>query len=132
VKAARAALPPELYNRLDDVIYYKHLEREDVRAIAVLLLNGLAKSLHARGITLDVDGAAIEVLMDRGGYDIDFGARPMRRAISRLVEAPIADLILAGEIEDGSVVMLAVDDGELVVDSLRKRRQRRKRRARAS
>jgi ATP-dependent Clp protease ATP-binding subunit ClpC len=132
VKAARAALPPELYNRLDDVIYYKHLEREDVRAIAVLLLNGLAKSLHARGITLDVDGAAIEVLMDRGGYDIDFGARPMRRAISRLVEAPIADLILAGELEDGSVVMLAVDDGELVVDSLRKRKQSRKRRARAS
>ena len=56
--------------------------------------------------------------MDSGGYEPEFGARPMRRAIARLVEAPLADLILKGELESGSVALIAVEDGELTVDSV--------------
>jgi ATP-dependent Clp protease ATP-binding subunit ClpC len=118
VRAARAALSPELYNRIDEVLYFRHLERDDVRAIARRQLDGLAASLSARRIELDVDDAAIDALLEQGGYDEELGARPMRRAIARLVEAPIADMILAGELDEGAVALVVAEDGAVVVDAV--------------
>lgn len=116
VAAARAALPPELYNRIDEVLFFRHLDRDDVRAVARRLLAALASSLGARGIRLDVDDSALEALLAQGGYDPELGARPMRRAIVRFVESPLADMILRGELEEGDVAMLSGEDGEVVVD----------------
>ncbi|MEZ4447719.1 MAG: AAA family ATPase [Polyangiaceae bacterium] len=118
VDAARATLPPELYNRLDEVLFFRHLERDDVRQVARRLLAKLGESLKARGITLDVEEAALDALLDGGGYDPDLGARPMRRAIVRLVEAPLAEMILRGELEEGSVALVDVEDGAIVVDAV--------------
>ncbi|MBW2455135.1 MAG: ATP-dependent Clp protease ATP-binding subunit, partial [Deltaproteobacteria bacterium] len=118
VKVARSSLPPELYNRIDEVIYFRHLERADVRAIAARLLHDLGASLELRGVKLDVDVAAIDALLEHGGYDIELGARPMRRAVARLIEAPLADMILSGDLEEGSVALVAVEDGEIVVDAV--------------
>ncbi len=118
VKAARAAFPPELYNRIDEVIYFRHLERADIRAIASRLLADLGASLELRGVRLDVDEAAIDVLLEQGGFDIELGARPMRRAVSRLVEAPLADMILSGDLDEGAVALVAVEDGEIIVDAV--------------
>jgi ATP-dependent Clp protease ATP-binding subunit ClpC len=124
IRAAKATLPPELYNRIDEVLFYRFLERRDVHAIAERLLDGLAASLGARGVELEVERDVIEALMDAGGFDPEFGARPMRRAIARRIEAPLADLILRGDLERGSVALVSVEDGEILVDAVESIRER--------
>jgi ATP-dependent Clp protease ATP-binding subunit ClpC len=120
--AARTALPPELYNRIDEVIAFAPLERSEVAEIARRMLGGLAKTLEsARGLLLDVDDDAIERLLTAGGYDPELGARPMKRTMARLVEAPIADMILRGELVAGDVARVTVEDGEIVIDVVKKR-----------
>ncbi len=117
--AARKALPPELFNRLDEVLAFAPLTREDVGEVARRILRTLAKDLEeARGVKLDASPAAIDALLDAGGFDPEMGARPMRRAIGRLVEAPIAEMILKGELRRGDVAMIEVEDGTLVVDAV--------------
>ena len=122
--AARRALPPELYNRLDEVLAFAPLSREDVAEVARRILAGLAKELEAaRGVKLDASPAAIDGLLDAGGFDPEMGARPMRRAIGRHVEAPIAEMILKGELSRGDVAMVDVDEaGAIVVDAVTPRR----------
>jgi ATP-dependent Clp protease ATP-binding subunit ClpC len=117
--AARRALPPELFNRLDEVLAFAPLTRADVAEVARRILATLAKELEqARGVRLDASPDAIEALLDAGGFDPEMGARPMRRAIGRLVEAPIAELILKGELRRGDVAMVDVEDGAVVVDAV--------------
>ncbi|HEY3595881.1 MAG TPA: AAA family ATPase, partial [Polyangiaceae bacterium] len=117
VAAARAALPPELYNRIDEVIAYAPLERAEVAEIAKRLLGGLARNLvEARGVHLDVDDDAIEALLSAGGFDPELGARPMKRTIARFVEAPLAEMILRKELVEGDVARLTVDADEIVID----------------
>jgi ATP-dependent Clp protease ATP-binding subunit ClpC len=118
--AARAALAPELYNRIDEVLAFAPLDRRDVGEVAQRMLRSLGEELEVvRGIRLDVSAAAIDALLDNGGFDEELGARPMRRAIARLVEAPIAEMILKGELARGDVAMIDVESGKLIVDSVR-------------
>jgi len=119
VAAARAALPPELYNRIDEVLSFAPLTRADVSLVARRMLEGLQADLVlARGIKIDVSDDAIEALLEHGGYDPELGARPMRRAIARLVEAPIADLILKGEVHRDDVITVDAEGGIIVVDAV--------------
>ncbi len=67
---------------------------------------------------LDASEAAIDALLDAGGFDPEMGARPMRRAIGRHVEAPIAELILKGQLRRGDVATVEVEDGKIVVDAV--------------
>ncbi len=123
IAAARSALPPELYNRIDEVLAYSALGRGDVTEVARRMLVTLGEDLErARGVCLEVADGAIAALLDAGGFDPELGARPMRRAIGRLVEAPIAEMILRGEIDRGDVAMVDVEDGRLVVDAVRPRK----------
>jgi ATP-dependent Clp protease ATP-binding subunit ClpC len=123
--AARSALPPELYNRIDEVMAFAPLGRGDVAEVARRMLRGLGQELEtARGVKLDVSDAAIEALLVGGGFDVEMGARPMRRAIGRLVEAPIAEMILKGELSRGDVAMVDVENGSVVVDAVRPRGSR--------
>lgn len=120
VTAARAALPPELYNRIDEVIAFPPLSRSQIAEVARRLLEQVSNKLEAaRDLRLDVDESAIEALLDAGGYEPELGARPMRRAIARLVEAPLADMVLRGEVEEGDIVLLTAEGGEIVLDRLR-------------
>jgi ATP-dependent Clp protease ATP-binding subunit ClpC len=118
IGAAKSNLPPELYNRLDEVLCYAPLTRVDVAEIARRLLLSLGESLEARGVRLDIEDSAIDALLDNGGFDPQYGARPMKRAIARLIEAPLAEMILRGELEDGAVALVTVDDGVIVVDAV--------------
>jgi ATP-dependent Clp protease ATP-binding subunit ClpC len=121
VGAARAALPPELYNRIDEVIAFAPLTRSEVAEIARRMLGLLGKTLEAaRGVLLDVDDDAVERLLRAGGYDPELGARPMKRTLARLVEAPIADMILRGELSAGDVARVTVEEGEIVIDVVKK------------
>lgn len=112
VAAARAALPPELYNRIDEVLVFAPLGRGDVVQIARRLLDGVSEALAVeRGMRVDFDDALVEHLLEQGGYDASLGARPMKRTIARLVEAPLAEAILRGDVSSGDSVVLELADG---------------------
>jgi ATP-dependent Clp protease ATP-binding subunit ClpC len=118
IEAAKRGLPIELFNRLDETLFFAPLTRAEMARIAEQMLGGLRESLAARGVRLEVEAAAIEALLDGGGFDPELGARPMRRAVARLVEAPLAELLLANKLESGSVALVGVEGGAVVVDAL--------------
>lgn len=114
LEIARSSLPPELWNRIDERCLFEPLSREQVAAIARLLLAASARRLlEERRIVLRFDDAVIDRLLERGGWDPALGARPMRQAIQREVEAPLAEAILRGEIPDGVEIVARVEDGSL-------------------
>jgi ATP-dependent Clp protease ATP-binding subunit ClpC len=118
--AARHALPPELYNRIDEVIAFAPLGRSDVAEIARRMLRALGEDLDAaRGVRLDATDAVVQVLLNEGGFDEEFGARPMRRAIGRLIEAPIAEMLLRGELDRGDVALVEVESEKIIIDRVR-------------
>jgi ATP-dependent Clp protease ATP-binding subunit ClpC len=112
VAAARRALPPELWNRIDEPLFFGPLSRDEVAEIARRMMVGVVRQLRDRqGVELSVDATAIDSLLALGGYDAELGARPMRRAIGRMVEAPLAAAILGGDFQRGGRI-LAVGDAE--------------------
>ena len=113
VAAARRALPPELWNRIDEPLFFGRLGRDEVAEIARRMVRGVAGQLKERqGVELVVDATAIDALLQHGGYDAELGARPMRRVIGRMLEAPLASTILAGDFEkDARIVALGDSDG---------------------
>ncbi len=114
LEAARAAVPPELWNRLDDRIAFAPLSREDVARIARLLLAESSRRLEGeRRIRFAASDEAVLHLLDHGGWDPSLGARPMRSAVQRLVEAPLAERILRGEMSPGDEVLVEAEDGAL-------------------
>ena len=120
VDAARGALAPELYNRIDEVLVYAPLTRLEVCEIANRLLSTLAQRVRGQhGVELSFDGGIAESLIERGGYDMSLGARPMKRAIARLVEAPLANKILRGELGRGDVALVDLSGEVASIDVLR-------------
>jgi ATP-dependent Clp protease ATP-binding subunit ClpC len=114
VAAARKALPPELYNRIDEVLPFAPLSRSDVLRIGRKLCQGLADEVElSRGVSLNIDDSALSLLLDQGGYDADLGARPLRRLIARKIEAPLAEALLTGELASGDQWNIFARDGEL-------------------
>jgi ATP-dependent Clp protease ATP-binding subunit ClpC len=107
-------VPPELWNRLDERLVFPPLSRADVARIAALLLAESAARLHGeRRIRYLAAPEVADFLLEHGGFDPQLGARPMRSAVQRLVEAPLAERILAGEFGAGDQVRVAVEGGEL-------------------
>jgi ATP-dependent Clp protease ATP-binding subunit ClpC len=114
LEVARAAVPPELWNRLDERLVFPSLSREEVARVAALLLAESAARLHGeRRIRYLAAPEVAAFLLDHGGWDPSLGARPMRGAVQRLVEAPLAERILAGEFKAGDDVCVEVAGGEL-------------------
>ncbi len=101
--AVKAAFRPEFLNRLDDIILFHRLDRSHMSDIVHIQLNRLQKRLDDRGITLDLSDKAVNWLAD-AGYDPVYGARPLKRTIQKHVEDPLAELILQGDLENGSHV----------------------------
>ncbi|MFO7546028.1 MAG: ATP-dependent chaperone ClpB [Trueperaceae bacterium] len=102
---------PEFLNRVDDVIVFHALEREQVASIARIQIAGLQRRLDERRIRLDVTDAALEHLA-RIGFDPVFGARPLKRAMREHLETPLARKIIAGEVQDGDLVRVEPATGE--------------------
>ncbi|MDB4985239.1 MAG: ATP-dependent Clp protease ATP-binding subunit ClpA, partial [Myxococcaceae bacterium] len=112
IEAARSALRPELFNRLDEVLYFPRLGRADVRRIASNMLAQVAAAMQReQSIELTVDDSALDALVDLGGFDAELGARPMRRTIGREVETPLATRILDGSLVPGDSVRLLGREG---------------------
>jgi ATP-dependent Clp protease ATP-binding subunit ClpB len=99
---------PEFINRIDEIIVFHRLEKEQIRRIVSLQLDLLARRLAKRNITLEFTGEALDAIA-QAGYDPDFGARPIKRAIQNMVENPLAKRILAGEFADGDAIAITCD-----------------------
>jgi len=109
----RKVFRPEFLNRLDDVIVFHQLTREQVLEIANLMINELKERLQEEhGMTLTLDDSASELLIEQG-YDSKYGARPMRRAIERLMENPISEMILNHSFEHGSTIVASANGEEM-------------------
>ncbi len=121
LQTAKRAFPPELWNRIEERLVFAPLESAQVADVARLLLSVSSRRLQAeRGISFAADDSAVQYLIEHGGYDREMGARPMRQAIQRLVEGPIAEQILAGRARRGDRLRIhAVEQGRsLAIDRL--------------
>lgn len=104
---------PEFLNRLDDIIFFRGLAKEDMSRILEIQLNYLGKRLAEKKITIDVSEAASGIIVEQG-FDPTYGARPLKRAITRLIENPLSVQLLEGKIKEGdSVFVDAGAGGEL-------------------
>jgi ATP-dependent Clp protease ATP-binding subunit ClpB len=110
--ALRDVFRPEFLNRIDEVIEFTPLTREQIGEIVELQLTRLRERLAERRIELDLTDAAKEALAD-AGWDPAFGARPLKRAIQRLVENPLALRLLEGDFADGDTIRVDAEDGEI-------------------
>ncbi len=109
---AKRAFRPEFLNRLDDVIVFRSLTREDLLEILDLELAKIVDRLKSKNINLKLDEKAREFLVEKG-YDPQYGARPMRRAVERYLEDPLAEEILRDIVHDGDPVEVSADDEKL-------------------
>jgi ATP-dependent Clp protease ATP-binding subunit ClpC len=110
----RENMRPEFINRIDEIVLFRKLDRDQLRDIVRLLLRATETRLTQREITLTVTDAAIEWIADHG-YEPEFGARPLRRVIQREVDDRVADLLVNASVDDGGSVLVDAVDGELVV-----------------
>jgi len=105
----RQQLRPEFLNRIDEVVIFGHLSREDLARIVEIQVARFAERLRERGIRLELSSAA-GLLLAREGYDPEFGARPLKRTVQRLLENPLARQLLAGEFVEGETIHVDVRD----------------------
>ncbi len=108
------AFRPEFLNRIDQIVVFHELGRTELRQIVDLLLAKVAARLSEQEITLQFGDDLRDFLM-REGYDQEFGARPLRRAIQTHVDDVLADAILAGELQPGQAAIVTVEDGAVRV-----------------
>lgn len=105
---------PEFLNRIDEIIVFKPLEQKDLRQIVDILLKDLTKRLGEKGVAMDWTTAADDVLVQEG-TDFAYGARPLKRAIQKLVEDPISEMLLSGDVKDGNTIHVdSLDKKKLV------------------
>jgi ATP-dependent Clp protease ATP-binding subunit ClpC len=109
---------PEFLNRVDEIIVFRPLTREQIRAIVDILMERVKREIRGQGMTLTMTDSARELLA-KEGYDPQYGARPLRRAIQRLVEDPLSDDMLRGKFESGDEIVLDVREGTVVFEKRR-------------
>ena len=114
-RALRQDFRPEFLNRIDEIVIFKSLGREEIVQIVDLLVEEVQERLSDRGISIELTERAKEWISEKG-FDPAFGARPLRRTVQRYVETPLARKVLAGEIGDGGRLTVDAVEGELVFD----------------
>ena len=107
---------PEFLNRIDEMIVFHALTSNDLKEIVTILMDTVVKRLGDMGLSLEISPAAMDLLVKEGS-DFSMGARPLKRAIQRLIEDPISDLILQGNAPEGAIIKADVEDEHIVVKS---------------
>ena len=102
---------PEFINRLDDVVVFRPLLKDDLVTIIEYELSKVRKRLIDKGMKLELDAAAKDFLIDKG-YNPDFGARPLRRALGQFIEDPLAENLLMGEFKSGDEIQVTRVEGQ--------------------
>eukprot|EP00669_Euglena_mutabilis_P013331 TRINITY_DN820_c0_g1_i4.p3 TRINITY_DN820_c0_g1~~TRINITY_DN820_c0_g1_i4.p3 ORF type:complete len:200 (+),score=103.83 TRINITY_DN820_c0_g1_i4:526-1125(+) len=114
-EAMKVTFKPEFLNRIDEIVVFRQLAREEVGQVATIMLKEVNERLKAKNITLVVTDKFRERLLTEG-WNPTYGARPLRRAINNLLEDALADVILRGDVKEGDTVTADVDpDGRIVV-----------------
>ena len=108
----KKAFRPEFINRIDDIIVFSHLSKEEIREIVDLMMRDLFKRLDERGLKMEVTDEAKD-FMASDGYNEAYGARPLRRLIQRKVEDTLAEEILSGKYHEGDTIVLDINDGKM-------------------
>jgi ATP-dependent Clp protease ATP-binding subunit ClpB len=116
MEAVRQAFRPEFLNRLDEILLFRRLSREDMTGIVDIQLRRLQRLLADRKLTLELDDAAKRWLAD-AGYDPVYGARPLKRVIQRELQNPLALELLEGKIRDGDTVRVTTSPLGLLIES---------------
>jgi ATP-dependent Clp protease ATP-binding subunit ClpC len=115
MQALRQSFRPEFINRIDEIIVFRALDDRQLAEITRLLLDKLARRLRAQHIEVEFTDAAVELLAHEG-FDPEFGARPLRRTIQRLVENELSRMVLSGTVNEGDRITVDAADGELSFD----------------
>jgi ATP-dependent Clp protease ATP-binding subunit ClpB len=115
MNVVRGHFRPEFLNRVDEIVLFHRLRREDMGAIVDIQFKRLARLLEDRKITLDLDSKGRTWLAEKG-YDPSYGARPLKRVIQKNVQDPLAEAILGGDIHDNEVVRISTDKGNIVIN----------------
>jgi len=113
-ESLRHTFRPEFINRVDSVIVFRALNRDDIRQIVELELNKVTERLVEHEVTLTATEAALDLLAERG-YDPDMGARPLRRVIQLKVEDPLSDALLGGTFHEGDAILVDVEEEDIVL-----------------
>jgi len=106
---------PELINRIDEIIVFHQLSKDEIKQIIDLMLVRLQQQLAEQGVSIQLTDAAKDLLVEEG-YDPAMGARPLRRAIQRLLEDPLADELLHGTLEEGLVIVVDRDGDKMSME----------------
>ena len=112
--AVKRHFRPEFLNRIDEMIVFQPLTEEDLQQIVSILMSDVTKRLKERELQLEITSEAMQLLVKEGS-DFTMGARPLKRAIQRLIEDPVSDLILKGDATEGKTIKADVKDNEIVV-----------------
>lgn len=114
MESLKRVFRPEFINRLDGVVVFRALNRQDIHQIVHLEIAKVAERLKEHNITVEASGALTDLLGDQG-YDPDMGARPLRRVIQQMIEDKLSDAMLSHEFEDGETILLELDENNQVV-----------------
>jgi ATP-dependent Clp protease ATP-binding subunit ClpA len=115
MEIVRHHLRPEFVNRIDEIIVFEALTKDQIVEIARLLLDRTKCRLRARAIEVEFTEAAVELIAEVG-FDPEFGARPLRRAIQRRVDNRLSSMLLSGELNPGDRLIVGAEDGELTFE----------------
>jgi ATP-dependent Clp protease ATP-binding subunit ClpC len=117
VQIVRHHLRPEFVNRIDEIIVFRALTKEQIADIARLLLDRTRRRLRAQDVELEFTDEAVD-LVAAEGFDPEFGARPLRRTIQRKVDNELSRMLLEGSLNSGDRVVVGVEDGKLSFEAL--------------
>jgi ATP-dependent Clp protease ATP-binding subunit ClpB len=117
LEALRSHFRPEFINRLDETVVFRRLGREQIRGIVDVQLRRLARRLQDRQLGFEISDAAKDAIA-AAGFDPQFGARPLKRAIQRLIENPLAESVLSGQYPPGATVRVDALDGKIGFSTL--------------
>ena len=115
MSALKGTFRPEFLNRIDDIIIFNSLGQPEIESIATLMLQEVVKRIEELGIHIHFD-ASVPALLAKEGFDPAYGARPLRRAVVRLVEDAVSTEMLEGKIHAGDTVNARAEDGKLVFE----------------
>ena len=106
---------PEFVNRIDEIIVFNHLKQDDIQKIAKIMVGKIKSRMSKKGMDLEVDVDVIGYI-SKEGYDENFGARPLRRAIERLLEEPLSEKVISGELKEGDKIVVKMVGGKISME----------------
>ena len=111
-QALKKSFRPEFLNRIDDIVIFDSIERDQLLRIVDIMVEDIKSRMLNNGVRLEFANEVREWIADEG-YDAEYGARPLRRAIQRKIENPLSTMLLQGDLSEGSQVKIILSQGEL-------------------